>query len=288
MKFTQLLLTVLIALGVSLGALHFQKPAGTVAAVAKETAYERVLRTGTLRCGYYPLPPLIIKDINTGKLSGLAHDFTTALAEATELKLLWQEEISFSTYLQDITNGRYDAECAEGWANAVRGKYAYYSKPYAYVPLVAVVRTDDKRFDNSPEAFNDAAVKMVTIDGETSQIITRLRFSKASQVSIPQNTAWTDQILNVVTGKADAVLVDALTAHGYIAANPGKVKMISYDPPIHLIPLGLTLPQDEKLRALMDIATDQLINNGTVAMLINKYATDGIVLLPSRVAETNN
>ena len=37
----------------------------------KETAYERVTRTGVLRCGYATWPPNVMKDPNTGKVSGI-------------------------------------------------------------------------------------------------------------------------------------------------------------------------------------------------------------------------
>lgn len=51
------------------------------AETGKESAYECVMRTGTLRCGYILLPPEMNKDPNTGALSvipacvGMTSDF---------------------------------------------------------------------------------------------------------------------------------------------------------------------------------------------------------------------
>ncbi len=40
----------------------------------KESAYERVMRTGTIRCGYFLFPPLAVKNPNTNMLSGITAD----------------------------------------------------------------------------------------------------------------------------------------------------------------------------------------------------------------------
>lgn len=235
-----------------------------------ESAYERVMRTGVLRCGYFVWPPLITKDVNTGALGGLTYDVTAAVAQATELKIEWLSEMAFSTFMADIQSGRYDAECAQGWPSGVRGKYVFYSKPYAYLPMVAVLRFGDTRFAKA-DAINQPEVKVVAIDGETSQIIKRNRFPQATAHNLPQNTTSADQILAVTSNKADVALVDALTAAAYVQANPDSIKIMSYEPPLHLIALNFTLPQDEKLKNLMDVATQQLLNNGTIETLLQRY-----------------
>lgn len=279
MKFAQLLLTILIALGVSFGVAHFNKP--TTAVDTKETAYERILRTGTIRCGYATWPPLFKKDINSGVFGGLTHDFSMALADSLKLKIDWAEEIVFSTYLQDIASGRYDMECSGGWPNAMRGKLAYYSLPYGYVPLRVVVRPDDARFDSDSTMINAPNVRVVGADAQTSSVIQSIRFPRSQLISLQQDMSAADQILNVVTGKADVALVDAVTAAEYVKVNPGTVKIIAHDPPIHMIPLTFTIPHDERLRGMFDEATRQLIFNGTAESIIEKNDLTGMVLLPS-------
>lgn len=248
------------------------------ASVVKETVYDRVMRTGIIRCGYFIWNPLHMRDA-TGRMVGISADVSEALAKAAELKIEWAGELAFSSYIQDIHDGRYDAECSDGWPNAVRGKYVYYSVPYAYLPLVVVVKADDTRFDAASTALDDPRVKIANIDGETSAMVTRSRFPKAQNISLPQTTTPVDMILNVVTGKADATLTDSLTAYGYIQANPGKVKMVQYRDPIHLIALNATLPQDEKLKNLFDNATNEILQNGTIEAILKKYeSVPGLII----------
>ncbi|MCB1556441.1 MAG: hypothetical protein KDJ15_03915, partial [Alphaproteobacteria bacterium] len=41
---------------------------------AMDSGYDRVMRTGTIRCGYIAFPPYLMQDLNTGEFSGLAYD----------------------------------------------------------------------------------------------------------------------------------------------------------------------------------------------------------------------
>ncbi|MGE3769538.1 MAG: substrate-binding periplasmic protein [Bdellovibrionales bacterium] len=282
MKFWQVLLTLILAAAVSWGVSEFNRPAASDA--GKETVYDRVVRTGTLNCGYFIWPPLHVKDPNTGAFSGISYEVTQEIGRVTGLKINWAGELAFSTYLTDIQSGRYDAECGQGWPNGVRGKLTFYSKPFGFIPLVAVVREGDMRFDSGPEKLNSPDVTLATMDGETGFMVARNRLPDANQVMLTQNSNSLDMIMNVVTNKADATLVDALTAEGFMRENPGKVRMVQYKEPLHLIALNFTLPQDEKLRSMIDVATDELLQSGAVEAIFKKYETTPGVIW--RVGET--
>jgi len=285
MKFSHIILTIVLAAMVSLGVNHFQKPVSGTAAT-KESVYDRVMRTGTLNCGYFVWPPLHIKDANTGAFSGISYDMIMELAKSTGLQVNWAGELNFGTFVQDIHDARYDAECGQGWPNGLRGKLVYYSKPYAFIPLVPVVRANDLRFDGDSASLNSPAVKIATIDGETSAMVARSRLPQAMQVTLPQNAGATDIFMNVTSGKADATLTDALTAYGYIQANPGKLKIVHYEQPLHLVALNSTLPQDERLKNMFDVATDELLQNGTIEGILKKYEpVPGIIWRVNEVFE---
>jgi ABC-type amino acid transport substrate-binding protein len=65
----------------------------------KESAFDRILRTQTIRCGYVVYPPSIIKDPNTGRLSGIFYDITEKMGERLNLKIEWTEEVVFPTMI---------------------------------------------------------------------------------------------------------------------------------------------------------------------------------------------
>ncbi len=47
----------------------------------KESTYERVMRTGVLRCGYASFQPSIMIDAASGKISGIAYDLVQKMGE---------------------------------------------------------------------------------------------------------------------------------------------------------------------------------------------------------------
>lgn len=273
------LVLIILAVAIALGIQNFILVKKDVATAQNETAYERIMRTRTIRCGYFVWPPFTAKDPNTGTLSGFNIDVMDALGKVLDLKVDWSQELNFSSYLQDLADGRYDAECASGWPNAKRGQMAYFAKPLAYMPLVSVVRADDSRFDQDQTAINSPAITVATIDGETSSLVRESRFPQTRQASLPSNTAFSDLILNVTTGKADVTFLDFISARQFDANNPGKIKILNYNPPLYLITLTPTLPQDDRLKQMIDIAIDQLQNSGQVEAILKKYEDKGSLFL---------
>lgn len=243
-------------------------------AMPKESVYDRIMRTRTIRCGYFVHPPFLSKEANSGKLTGLYVDFMEALASIVGLKIEWASELNFSTFVQDIATGKFDMECAGGWANAKRGQFVFYPQPYAYIPLVAIVRDKDTRFDLDPNSLNDPQVKIATIDGESGSVVGRLRFGASKDISMPQNSSYNDLILSVITGKADATLVDFFTAVQFREANAGSIKIIKHTPPLFMVAISPTLPPDIRLKQMVDVATYQLLNTGVVEQLLRKYETE--------------
>lgn len=72
---------------------------------AQETAFERVVRTNTLRCGYYVFPPITSRDVKTQKLSGLSIDMMERIGQSSGLKIEWAEEVDFGTWPQGLRTG---------------------------------------------------------------------------------------------------------------------------------------------------------------------------------------
>ena len=240
---------------------------------APETAYDRVMRTGVLRCGYIVWPPAIIKDINTGAMSGIMVDYMEELAKATNLKVEWTYEINLTTYLQDLNAGKFDVECSGGWPNALRGKLATYTRPLFYFPLYAAVRTDDTRFDNNYAAINDAAVRVVTLEGETSALVRERRFPASQAVVLPGSTLPGEIMLNVVTNKADVTIQDLAALANFEKNHPDQLRRVA-GPPLRIIPNNLTVPLgDFRLQQMLNVAGDELSFDGAIDQILSKYET---------------
>ncbi|MCP5405083.1 MAG: transporter substrate-binding domain-containing protein [Pseudomonadaceae bacterium] len=240
-----------------------------VAAPHKETAYERVMRTGVLRCGYLAWPPSVIQDPKTGELTGIVPDYFEEVGKATGLKIEWSTEINLATYLEDMKNGRYDAECSGGWSNALRGKMAEYTDPIGFFPVVAWVRADDTRFDADISRMNSEDVRIALIDGESANLIRERRFPKSQLIPLSQQMldVYFEQ---VASGKADVVFNDIGSGMAYMKANPGKIKYLKQ--PMRVIEINASVAKGEHdLLGLLNTATKELMYDGVVDAIMDKY-----------------
>jgi ABC-type amino acid transport substrate-binding protein len=243
----------------------------TLATPAKESAYDRVMRTGTIRCGYYMFAPVSMRDQGVGKLYGIGVEAMEKMASNIGIKVEWAEEVNFGTMFQGLDSGRYDAICTPAWPDSVRAKAALFGQPMFYAAVTAYVRNDDHRFDHDLKKLNDPSVTLAVIDGNTSAIIAQESFPQAKTVSLPQNSPDADLLINVVTKKADATFWDMNAANQYLEANPGSIRAVSSQP-LRVFPFVLAFRKGEHdLNALFATALQDVMNSGYINNLIDRY-----------------
>src|SRR2546430_1529683 len=61
--------------------------------VSVPSAYDRVIKSGTIRAAYLDYPPAFRKDAKTGKASGIFVDTLEQVASNLGLKVEWTEEV---------------------------------------------------------------------------------------------------------------------------------------------------------------------------------------------------
>ena len=240
----------------------------------KESTYDRVMRTGTIRCGYVVLPPHIIKDLNTGALSGIIYDIMEEAGKLLDVKIEWAEEVGFATMNTGLQTGRYDAICFNYWQNPADGKLGYigFSTPLYYMPVGAYVRADDTRFDKDIMAINNPAVRISSSDGQISTLIAKQDFSKAQIVSLPNMTDVSQNFMEISAGKADVTFLSLRDGAKFEEKNPGKIKNVAVKNPVRVYASVIAVPQnDHKFEVMLNTAFLQLINGSQVDRILKKY-----------------
>ena len=251
---------------------YLAKPQGTAQTIVKEeSVYDRVMRTGTLRCAYTIYAPDTIKDPNTGKLSGIFVDTMQKAADALHLKLEWTEEVPWAGMIEGLNSNRYDAVCSGVWENTDRGRVAAFSRPVFYSAVNAYVRKDETRFGNDLSLLNDPNVRIAVADGETNATVARNRFPRAQQVALPQGSDFSQLLLTVTTGKADVVFIEPAVAADFLRNNPDSLKMMSDHPLLVLPTIVMFRRGQEEFKSMLDSALDQLVNDGEVDDILKKY-----------------
>lgn len=240
----------------------------------KESTYDRVMRTGIIRCGYVVLPPHIIKDPNSGAMSGIIYDVMEEAAKLLDVKIEWAEEVGFATMNTGLQTGRYDAICFNYWQNPADGKLGYigFSTPLYYMPVGAYVRADDTRFDRNIMALNDPAVRISSSDGQISALIARQDFPKAQVLSLPNMTDVAQNFMEIAANKADVTFLSLRDGYKFEEKNPGKIKNVASKQPVRVFGSVIAIPQsDRKFEIMLNTAFIQLLNGGGVDRILKKY-----------------
>lgn len=252
--------------------------------IAEETAFERVVRTNTLRCGYGIWKPGLFKDPQTGKLSGIFYDYLEAIGAHTGIKIEWTEEVGWGDFPAALNGRRIDAMCFGAWPKALIAKDVLFTEPTYYLPINAYVRGGDTRFDGAINKANAPDIRISAMDSELSSQLASGRFPKAQVVSIPQLSDASQLLLNVSTGKADITFTDAWTGAEFMAKNPGQLQVVPLATPLRLFGHTIPVAQGEhSLISLLNTATEEIITSGEFDQIMQKHTKmPGVLLMQKR------
>jgi len=230
---------------------------------ADNSVYNRVLQSGVLRCGYVNYEPWFMREPNTNKLSGIFYELTELIGKKLLLKVEWTQETGFGTFVPSYA------------------KNSRFSQPAFYMPVYAVVRANDVRFDKDLSRMNVPDVKIVTLDGDIAGMIHDENFPKAKLSSLQNMTDFTQVMTEVATHKADVTFADLDAVQRFIARNPGTVKIVKTKFPVRLYPTSLVYRNDSpEFDNMINSALRELIFSGEVQKILQKYKTDPTSYLP--------
>lgn len=270
-----ILLSVLAAVIASVITVQLVVPKGA-SGTHQETAYERVMRTGTIRCGYGIWSTYVQVDPNTKQFSGMFVDYMEQLAANLGLKIEWTEEIGWGDAITALENGRFDVFCGGMGFNAERARHVDYLTPIMALRSSFFVRADDKRFDADIHALNNPNITMITLEGDIYEKIVRRDFPQANFFQLPQIAQVSDLFENVKSRKADVLFNDSDTGEDYMRKNPGVLRKVPLPKPYISMPVSMTVRHGEMtLKRMLDIATQEMINNGSIDAILRKYEQSG-------------
>lgn len=264
-----LLLPILAAGLVAFGVAKMTSSGGGEAS-HKESAYERVMRTGVLRCGYVYWEPCIRKNPQ-GEHEGMCVDIANAAANVGEFKVDWVGPLEWGNIVTDIESGKIDALCVGMWESGLKAKQLAFTLPFAYEGLEAFVRKGDARF-KTEASINSATVTIAEIDNDNTDYIARALFPKAKRVSVLGSDP--ELLMNVMAGKADVTFSSLGLFMLFDKANPGKLERAM---PNHFLRVLGNTPfvvssQEPRLLNFLQILMNEIGNAGTIDRILNRYS----------------
>jgi polar amino acid transport system substrate-binding protein len=255
------------------------RPTDGIAPAKTETVAERVLRTGTIRCGYAVWPPAFISDIQSHDKSGVYHDIIQEAARRMALKIEYVEESPLDQALTGITNGRFDMFCFPLYANGNRAREVMFSSPISYASVFMVVAEKNQDLTGDLAQANDSRYRMAILDGEMTAILADQQFPKAQVHAVPQIQGFSFVLKDIAEGKADFTISDQQTVADFNKNNDKKLKLVGN--PAVTNAIAFPLPRDPRFKGMIDTALNEIILDGFVERTIQKYNYQDNIMLPS-------
>lgn len=246
----------------------------------KETVYERVMRTGTIRCGYVSYPPYVIKNINTGAITGIWADLMDEVGNQLSLGIEWTEEVGTGDQLVALQSGRFDALCTGALSVPARARAVNFTQPFYYDPLYVVVRPEDVERFKDVTKLNSPDYTMMVLEGEAAHYIALDRFPNARIVTQPSLTDPGQRFLDIVHGKGDASLVGMSNFHIFDTHNPGALAILDAHP-LTASKAGIVVAKGEfDLWKMLDTTVGFLNDTGFTKSIAEKYDNVIVPVLP--------
>ncbi len=237
-----------------------------------ESAYQRILRTGTIRCGYWAWPPFLVVDPNTKNMIGPTYDYMQAVGKTLGLKIEWVMEIGVGELVAALDSNRFDVMCMTVWPEEARLKNTLISKPVFYSAVYPTVRANDNRFDNDLDTLSKPSVHVAVIDADTSLSIAQNKLPNAKLVSLPQMSDSSQLMQSLIANKADVTFLDEGVVYDFNKTNNSKLKLITAFGPAKVFPEVFMVKRGEmELKTLLDAAIDTLESDSYAAKILKPY-----------------
>ncbi|MGE4352429.1 MAG: substrate-binding periplasmic protein, partial [Bdellovibrionales bacterium] len=188
MKLLHLLIVMILAAATAFAVGKYMGPKSEQTAAHKETAFERVIRTNTLRCGYIQYAPFLLKDASSGKMTGLVADIMDYYTQKTGINIEWAEEFTFGNWIMALQSNRIDAVCMTIWPDVAMTRVVSFIKPFFYLDMIPIVRADEIRFGDDINEFNREGLILGALEGDSGEHFARAAFPKAKIDTVPPSS----------------------------------------------------------------------------------------------------
>ena len=182
----------------------------------------------------------MVKDPNSGALSGPDYDIMNEIGKVLNLKVDWAEETGWGVAEQGLTTGRYDVFCAGLWPTPARTKKVFYSRPFMYTPAYVVVSTNKQLPGSDSSWINQPGTTVAVLPNTALDSLAIFKFPQAKKFALSDLSSDGDMMLAIATGKADAGISSYGSIKKYMDGIPGKLQLI--DQPIFYASGGLSSP----------------------------------------------
>ncbi len=248
-------------------------------------AYDQVMKTGKIKCGYGIWDPFINYDFEKEAPKGLLVDLMENIASKINLELEWPEETGWANMPTALNNGRIDVACSSLWNDPIRGRSIAFTDPIFYMAVHAYVREDSSFDFKTIEDMNKANIRISVQEGDFSFSVAERLFPNAQKIALSPINSSTELLVQVALGKADVVTFDQAGVTAFNQKNEQKLKRVNLAVPVTVFGNSYAVSIHESaLKEVLNTAVRNLIQTGEIEDLTAEFRKEypDQIILPAK------
>ena len=227
---------------------------------------------GTVEKGYLVMatnaefPPY--EYIENNEVVGIDAEIAAAIAEKLGLKLKI-ENMEFDSIISSVKGGKVDIGAAGMTVTPERLEEVNFTTTYATGVQVVIV-TEDSAITSVDDLFAEGANHTIGVQlATTGDLYSTWDIEDEGLGTVDRYNKGADAVMALKSGKVDCVIIDNEPAKAFVAENEG-LKILDTEYAIEDYAIAISKNNEDLLEAV-DKALNELIADGTVAAIVNKY-----------------
>ena len=203
-----------------------------------------------------------------GKIVGIDAEIAAAIADKLDMTLQI-ENIDFDSVVTSIESGKYKMAMAGLTVTDERKLQVSFTTSYATGVQVIIVR-EGSEITSADDLSVEGANYVIGVQlATTGDLYSTWDLEDEGLATVDRYNKGADAVMALTSGKVDCVIIDNEPAKAYVAANPGLVIL---DTEYAIEDYAIAVNKgDTELLGKIDKALNELISDGSVQKIIDKY-----------------
>lgn len=201
------------------------------------------------------------------EIVGIDAEIGAAIAEKLGMDFAI-EDMEFDAIIPAVTSGKASFGIAGMTPTEERMQMVDFSVPYTQGVQVVIVK-EGSAITSADDLFAEGASNVIGVQtGTTGDLYTTWDIEDMGLGTIERFSKGADAVLALTQDKVDCVVIDNEPAKEFVAANEGLTIL---ETEYAVEEYAICFPKDSELTAVVDGALQELIADGTVQAIIDKY-----------------
>ena len=206
--------------------------------------------------------------IENNQVVGIDVEIAAAIAEKLGLELK-VENMEFDSIISSVKGGKVDIGAAGMTVTPERLEEVNFTTSYATGVQVVIV-TEDSPITSVDDLFAEGANTTIGVQlATTGDLYSTWDIEDEGLGTVDRYNKGADAVMALKSGKVDCVIIDNEPAKAFVAENEG-LKILDTEYAVEDYAIAVSKNNEELLEAV-DKALNELIEDGTVASIVNKY-----------------